>query len=80
MFDADTYRPKDEVEEWKKKDAIQRLSDDLGQRGWLSDIELDAIEKNVAAEVQRAVDFAEAGTWEPVEDLTRFLYTEKRPS
>ena len=80
MFDADTYRDKNEVEAWKKKDCILKLSDHMGQMGWLSDTELDQVEKDVAAEVQRAVDFAENGTWEPVEDLTRFIYSDGRPS
>ncbi len=80
MFDADTYRDKAEVESWKQKDCILKLSDHMGQQGWLTDTELDQIEKDVAAEVQRAVDFAENGTWEPVEDLTRFIYSEGRQS
>ena len=32
---------------------------------------MQAIETEVAAEIEAAVAFAEAGTWEPVEDLTR---------
>jgi TPP-dependent pyruvate/acetoin dehydrogenase alpha subunit len=36
-----------------------------------------AIEDDVAAEIERAVAFAEAGTWEPVEDLTRFVHSEE---
>jgi len=80
MFDADTYRDKSEVEDWKKKDPILKLSGYLGQQGLLSDEQLDAVERDVAAEVQRAVDFAEAGTWEAVEDLTRFIYSERRSS
>jgi len=80
MFDADTYRDKAEVEAWKQKDCILKLSDHMGQKGWLSDTELDQIEKDVAVEVQRAVDFAENGTWEPVEDLTRFIYSDGRQS
>ena len=35
------------------------------------------IEAEVAAEIEAAVTFAEAGTWEPVEHLTRFVYAEK---
>ena len=35
------------------------------------------IEAEVAAEIDEAVAFAEAGTWEPVEQLTRFVYAEK---
>ena len=34
-----------------------------------------ALEKDVAAEVAEAVAFAEAGPWEPVEDLTKDVYT-----
>jgi TPP-dependent pyruvate/acetoin dehydrogenase alpha subunit len=34
------------------------------------------MEEDIAQEVARAVDFAEAGTWEPVEELTRFVYSE----
>jgi TPP-dependent pyruvate/acetoin dehydrogenase alpha subunit len=37
---------------------------------------LEAIEARVAEEVDAAVAFAEAGTWEPVEELTRFVYSE----
>jgi pyruvate dehydrogenase E1 component alpha subunit len=78
MFDAEIYRSKAEVEEWKKRDPIPVLVAVLKERASFADADLDAMEKEVAAEVQHAVDFAEAGTWEPVEDLTRFLYTERR--
>ena len=35
------------------------------------------IEAEVDAEIAEAVAFAEAGTWEPVEELTRFTYAER---
>jgi pyruvate dehydrogenase E1 component alpha subunit len=78
MFDAELYRTKAEVEEWKKRDPISAFMDVIKERAPFDDTDLQAIEKEVAAEIQHAVDFAEAGTWEPVEDLTRFLYTERR--
>jgi pyruvate dehydrogenase E1 component alpha subunit/2-oxoisovalerate dehydrogenase E1 component len=53
---------------------LQRLS----AQGLLSDTDLEALEQQVAAEVEAAVAFAEAGTWEPVEELTRFVYSERR--
>ena len=52
-------------------------------RGWLEanhmihPEEEAHIEAEVAAEIAAAVAFAEAGTWEPVEHLTRFVYAEK---
>ena len=39
--------------------------------------DLARIEAEVAAEIADAVAFAEAGTWEPVEQLTRFTYAEQ---
>ena len=36
------------------------------------------MEEDVAAEIAKAVDFAEAGTWEPLEELTRFVYSEEQ--
>jgi pyruvate dehydrogenase E1 component alpha subunit/2-oxoisovalerate dehydrogenase E1 component len=78
MFDAELYRTKAEVEEWKLRDPIIALVDTLKERGLLMDADLEAMEKDVEAEVQHAVDFAEAGTWEAVEDLTRFVYSDRR--
>jgi len=71
MFDAQLYRSKDEVEAWKKQDPITTFTERLRQRGWIDDPALAAIEGAVAQEIAAAVAFAEAGTWEPVESLTR---------
>jgi pyruvate dehydrogenase E1 component alpha subunit/2-oxoisovalerate dehydrogenase E1 component len=78
MFDAELYRAKTEVEEWKKRDPISKLVTTLKESELFTDADLETMEKEVAAEVQHSVDFAEAGTWEPVEDLTRFIYSERR--
>jgi hypothetical protein len=37
------------------------------------------MEADVTAEIDAAVAAAEAGTFEPVEDLTRFVHSEKAP-
>jgi pyruvate dehydrogenase E1 component alpha subunit len=52
----------------------------LKSRGLLSEADLEEIERDVAGEIGQAVAFAEACTWEPVEDLTRFVYSERRMS
>jgi pyruvate dehydrogenase E1 component alpha subunit len=77
MYDPELYRDKKEVEEWKKRDPIPNFSSMLKEKGLLKEEDLARIEREVAAEVEQAVEFAEAGTWEPVEDLTRFVYSEK---
>ena len=71
MYDPELYRPKAEVEEWKKRDPLAQIQ--------ITDAEREQMEGEVAAEIEDAVAFAEAGTWEPVEDLTRFVYSERRP-
>ncbi len=73
MFDTQAYRTRDEIEDWKQRDPIERL------RGWmqanhqLTDDEAAAIDAEIAAEIDDAVAFAEAGTLEAVEELERFV-------
>ncbi len=76
MYDPDRYRSKDEIERWRERDPIAGLRDVLVTAGRLDDDDLAKLEAEVAAEIDDAVAYAEAGTLEPVEDLTRFVYTE----
>lgn len=78
MFDAELYRTKEEVEEWRKRDPIPAFFGLCREHGILGDADLAELEREVAVEVEDAVAFAEAGTWEPVEELTRFVYSERR--
>ena len=75
MFDAELYRSKAEVEKWKERCPIRLFSERLRAEGMLDDAALAAIEAQVADEIGAAVAYAEAGNWEPVEDLTRDVYT-----
>jgi pyruvate dehydrogenase E1 component alpha subunit len=79
MFDPELYRDKAEVEEWKKRGPIHNLTNRLKARGQLGEEDFLALDALAQAEVQAAVDFAEAGTWEPVESLCRDVYTECGP-
>jgi pyruvate dehydrogenase E1 component alpha subunit len=75
MFDPELYRTKEEVEAWKKRDPIEIFARILGDAGLLDESERRRIEGDVEREIADAVEFAEAGTLEPVEDLTRFVYS-----
>lgn len=79
MFDAELYRPKEEVAEWKKRDPISSFAAQMRAGGILRDDDVRELENQSEREVAAAVAFAEAGTWEPVTDLTRFVYSEKNP-
>jgi pyruvate dehydrogenase E1 component alpha subunit len=75
MYDAELYRTKEEVEEWKRRDPIVLFQRRLREMDVLSDADLKQQEESVAAEVADAVAAAESGAWEPVEDLTKDVYT-----
>jgi pyruvate dehydrogenase E1 component alpha subunit/2-oxoisovalerate dehydrogenase E1 component len=78
MFDAELYRSRAEVEEWRQRDPITSFVHRLKAWQLLTDDDVEATERVVARDIENAVAFAEAGTWEPVSDLTRFVYSERR--
>lgn len=77
MFDAELYRDKKEVEEWKKRDPIPQFQEYLLKEKLISEAEIKALEKSADKEIQKAVDFAEKGTLVPLDELTKFVYTAK---
>jgi TPP-dependent pyruvate/acetoin dehydrogenase alpha subunit len=80
MFDPELYRDKGEVKEWMKRDPITLFTEQLRAAEAISHENLTALEREVADEVARAVAFAEASTDEPIEQLTRFVYSEANAS
>jgi pyruvate dehydrogenase E1 component alpha subunit len=75
MFDAELYRDKAEVERWKARGPIHTFSARLKAQGELTEEQFLDLDRAAMREVDEAVAFAGAGTWEPVEDLARDLYT-----
>jgi pyruvate dehydrogenase E1 component subunit alpha len=75
MADPDLYRTKDEIEQWKGQDPIALFEARLREQNLLDDSALASLECEVADELEAAIAFAEAGPWEPVEDLERDVYT-----
>jgi pyruvate dehydrogenase E1 component alpha subunit len=71
MFDAELYRDKREVEEWKTRDPIGLLR----RLGGVDDAEFASLDAEVLREMVAATAFAESGTWEPIDELTRDVYT-----
>jgi pyruvate dehydrogenase E1 component alpha subunit len=74
MFDPQLYRSKAEVEEWKKRDPISNLTQWMESAGMLHPDDIALIERKIADEVTEAVAFAEASSWEPVEQLGADVY------
>lgn len=78
MFDPQLYRRKEEVEDWMEHDPIPRFRDWAMAAGEMHEEDVAAVEDEAAREVDAAVAFAEAGSWEPVEDLLRDVGAERR--
>jgi 2-oxoisovalerate dehydrogenase E1 component len=77
MFDAQLYRDKEEIAKFRAKGPIVRFQGWLLENHLLQDSDIARIEAEVDAEISDAVAFAEAGTWEPVETLTRHVVSEE---
>ncbi len=75
MFDAELYRDKAEVEQWRHRDPISAFSEKCLRDGTLTADDISAIEADAEREVTDAVAFAEAGTLENVDDLERDVLT-----
>jgi pyruvate dehydrogenase E1 component alpha subunit len=75
MYDPELYRGKAEVEAWKKRCPIETFAEQIRRSGLLTDTDWREMESRVLVEVADSVAAAEAGPWEPVEDLLRDVYT-----
>ena len=64
-----TYRTKEELEEYRKRDPINLLETRMKGAGEISGDQIAALEKDVAAIVQDAWDFAEQSPEAPIEAL-----------
>ena len=77
MFDAELYRKRPEVEEWKHRDPIALFAAKLKSEGLLDEAAEESLEARVSARIQSAVDYAEASAWEPVTELGRHVTGEQ---
>ncbi|MFE6691811.1 pyruvate dehydrogenase (acetyl-transferring) E1 component subunit alpha [Streptomyces sp. NPDC057743] len=69
MYDPDRYRDRAEIERWKARDPITRLTDRMREDGEPVEELLHCVEDRVTEEVDAAVAAAEEAPEEPVENL-----------
>lgn len=72
-----TYRTREEVEEWKTKDPIQRLRRRLVSGNGACEAELKTIETELAEEIAEARRFAEASPWPDPATASSHVFSEK---
>jgi len=75
MFDAELYRDKAEVEEWKRRGPLVQFKAWTVDRGILTEADFNSLEGEVEHIVAEAVRFAEAAPLEPVADLAKDVMT-----
>ena len=73
MFDTQAYRSRDEVDDWKHRDPIEKLRVWMVDNQRITPGEDAAIAAEIAAEIESAAAFAEAGALEPVDQLETFV-------
>lgn len=72
--DANVYRTKEEIEEWKEKCPIKRLRKYLLENKISSEDEIAAIEKKAIDDIEAAVEFASNSPDPPIESLLEDVY------
>lgn len=72
--DAQAYRTKEEVEEWKSKDPIKRLRDYLLENQIVSEDEVIEVEENAKKAMDDAIEFAINSPEPPIESVTEDVY------
>ncbi len=78
LYDPDRYRNKTEIGIWKQHDPIETLAARMREAGELTDDGLAAIEAELTAQLDHAIESARSGPLEPVENLTRFVYSPRQ--
>lgn len=77
MSDPQKYRTKDEVSEYQEKDPITYVKNVLLDNKWMTKEEIKAVEKEVKAEVEEAVKFAEESPLPEPHELYEDVYTQE---
>ena len=72
--DPAKYRPKEEVDQWLAKDPLKRFKTTLLQNEGFSQVEIQKIEEDVAAEIEEAVRFAVESPFPAPEEALEDVY------
>lgn len=74
FHDDASYVPRDLLVEWEARDPLRLYEARLREHGLVSDDELAELERRVTAEVDDAVEYAEASPWPTPESVTEGVY------
>jgi TPP-dependent pyruvate/acetoin dehydrogenase alpha subunit len=72
--DPEAYRKADEVKEWREKDPVRRMADELRQRNTITEKDVEVMQTTAKARVEDAVRFMTESPWPAPNTLTDFVY------
>ncbi len=76
MYDPELYRDKEEVALWRGRDPVTIAAERLEAAGLFGADQLESLIAEVDAEIEAAIEVADASGLEPVEELARHLYAD----
>lgn len=79
MSDPAKYRTKEELEEYKQQDPIEKIRKKIIDNNWATENELVKIEENIEKTVNESVEFAENSPYPEAEELYKDVYKEEYP-
>lgn len=74
--DANRYRTREEIEEWRQRDPIPRFKHYLVETVGLPEAEVDAVEQQARVNMDEAVKFAEASPNPDISELLTDIYAD----
>jgi pyruvate dehydrogenase E1 component alpha subunit len=74
VSDAGLYRTKEELDQYKALDPIERVKQSAIEAGWLTAGAAEEIEEEIIGRIREALDFAETSTEPPLSDLSTHVY------
>jgi pyruvate dehydrogenase E1 component alpha subunit len=77
MADAELYRTKQEVEQWRILDPIRRLSEQMLAEGTIQQSDIDAMQARADEMADEAARFAEESAPPALDTLRRYVYKER---
>ena len=77
MSDAQLYRSKEEVEEYKKIDPITQVLDVIKDKKYATEAEIEIIDQRVKDLIEECVKFAEESPYPEVQQLYDVVYEQE---
>lgn len=78
ISDPQKYRTKEEVDEYRQRDPIERVAKSLLDNRFATQEEIDAIDKKIADQVAEAVKFAEESPYPSTDELLKDVYADQQ--